>query len=183
MLQAVIGALPATAALELVGELDGHVLRVALDTHGSWGLSVAFKCTSAPFILEQVARNLRTLATQQHGVRVVQRVVKSAAAAGVGLGSICDALVADGDVGSLATHQFGNYAVQVGLRHCAPPQQTLLLEALLPHTLALSSSKHGSNVAEQLLNLATDAQLAPVCSRVFSAGVGENIGRRISRAH
>ena len=49
------------------------------------------------------------------------------------------------------------------------PAESALIDALLPHTLALSTSKHGSNVAEQLLQLASDAQLSPVCETIFGA--------------
>lgn len=132
-------------------------------------MCVAFEKTRAPFVLEQVAAQLYALSTSQHGVRVVQRVVKAAAAARMELAAIGEATAAGGDVAQLAAHQFGNYAVQVALRHCAPAQRARLLDALLPHTLALSTSKHGSNVAEQLLTLATDMQLAPVCETIFGA--------------
>eukprot|EP00965_Chrysotila_dentata_P075673 2499405-Pleurochrysis_carterae.AAC.1 len=54
----------------------------------------------------------------------------------------------DGELSYLAAHQFGNYAVQTALRHCQPSQREAMLAALLPHLLALSSCKHGSNVAE-----------------------------------
>lgn len=169
VLQAALGALPPAGAAALVSELEGHVCEVSLDTNGSWGVCVAFEATCAPFILEEVSRGLHTLATHQHGVRVAQRVMKAAAAAGMSLHPIGNALVASGDISTLATHRFGNYVVQVALRHCATEQRAQLLTALLPQTLALSSSKHGSNVAEQLLNLATNAQLAPLSDRVFSS--------------
>ena len=108
-------------------------------------------------------------------MRVVQRVIKAAAAARMELAAVGEAAARGGDVAALASHQFGNYAVQVALRHCAPAQRARLIDALLPHTLALSTSKHGSNVAEQLLQLASDAQLSPVCETIFgAAAAGRN---------
>merc|ERR1719453_2393981 len=81
VVQATISALPAAEAAALVAELDGHVFQCALDTHGSWGVCVAFRATHAPFIVAQMARNMAALATQQHGIRVVQQVLNEAAQA------------------------------------------------------------------------------------------------------
>ena len=56
-----------------VSELDGHVVECALDTHGSWGVCIAFKQTHAPFVLVQMSKHMLALTTQQHGIRVVQQ--------------------------------------------------------------------------------------------------------------
>merc|ERR1719506_3174170 len=107
VVQAVVSALPPADAASLVGELDGRVLECALNTNGSWGVCVAFEKTRAPFVFEQVAAQLYALSTSQHGVRVVQRVVKAAAAARMQLAAVGEAAAAGGDVAQLAAHQFG----------------------------------------------------------------------------
>jgi len=164
--QAVISALPLTDARELVRELNGHVVECALDTHGSWGVCIAFKHTHAPFVLVQMSKHMLALTTQQHGIRVVQQVLLEAAAAEMDIAEAVQALL-EGELSYLAAHQFGNYAVQTALRHCAPPQRQAMLAALLPHLLQLSSCKHGSNVAEMVLLRASPAQLEHVRMQIF----------------
>ena len=65
-------------------------------------------------------------------------------------------------------HPFGNYAVQVALRSCCQSQRDHMLETLLEQILSLAASKHGSNVAEVLLSLASPMQLELVTQRMFS---------------
>ena len=74
VVQTAISELPPSEGRSLVDELDRHVLECALDTHGSWGVCVAFKHTHAAFIVAQMAKHINALCTQQHGVRVVQQV-------------------------------------------------------------------------------------------------------------
>jgi len=57
--------------------------------------------------------------------------------------------------------------VQVALRHCSQSQRDQMLSRLLPRCLALSASKHGSNVAELLLVLASAQQIEGVRASVF----------------
>merc|ERR550514_320808 len=58
----------------------------------------------------------------------------------------------------LASDPFGNYVVQIALRHAPPPSRALLLAALLPRFDRLAREKCGSNVAEALAELASDEQ-------------------------
>ena len=169
VVQAALASLPFAPAMELTCELDGHILECAMDTHGSWGVCVAFKHTKAPFILQQMSKHMYALSTQQHGCRVVQSVLQAASAAQFDL-SLPVAAILEGEVEYLAMHPFGNYAVQVSLRHCDAQQRLQLLEALLPRLLQLSTSKHGSNVAETLLMLAQEPQLVQVSDQIFGQG-------------
>jgi len=166
VVQAALAELPAGEAASLAGELDGHVLECALDTHGSWGVCVAFRHTHAPFLVAQVAKHVAALCTQQHGVRVVQQLLHEAASAGMDISAAVGSLL-EGELGYLAAHPFGNYAVQAALRHAVPSQRVAMLDALLPSILALSGSKHGSNVAEMLLMLASVEQLEAVRRQIF----------------
>lgn len=169
VVQATLTSLPYADALELTNELDGHILECAMDTHGSWGVCVAFKHTNAPFILNQMSKNMYALSTQQHGCRVVQSVLQAASAAKLDLSMSVSAIL-EGEIEYLAMHPYGNYAVQVCLRHCDGNQRVQLLAALLPRLLQLSTSKHGSNVAETLLMLAQEPQMAEVSEQVFGTG-------------
>ena len=74
----------------------------------------------------------------------------------------------DGELLYLAAHPYGNYGVQVALRHCSQAQRDQMLSRLLPRCLALSASKHGSNVAELLLELAPAADLGELSASLFS---------------
>jgi len=176
VVQAAIAALPVQDAKTLVQELDRHVLECALDTHGSWGVCIGYKHTHAPFILEQMAKHMPALCTQQHGVRVVQQVLHEAAAVGMDISPTCTALI-DGELSYLAAHPFGNYAVQAALRHCSDAQREAMLSVLLPRLRALSGSKHGSNVAEMLLMRARAAQVEQVRNQIFepSSASGEQL--------
>lgn len=169
VVQAALASLPPASALELTSELDGHILECAMDTHGSWGVCIAFKHTKALFILKQMSKHMYALSTQQHGCRVVQSVLQAASAAQLDL-SVPVSAILEGEIEYLAMHPFGNYAVQVSLRHCDEQQRTQLLEALLPRLLQLSTSKHGSNVAETLLMLADEAQMNAVSRLIFGPG-------------
>jgi len=166
VVQAAIAELPTAEARALVGELDRHVLECALDTHGSWGICVAFKNTHAPFIVAQTAKHINALCTQQHGVRVVQQVLHEAAASQMDISAAVCALL-EGELSYLAGNQYGNYAVQAALRHAQPELLQKMLDGLLPNILHLSGSKHGSNVAEMVLGLASEPQLEKVRVAVF----------------
>jgi len=168
--QAALASLPYAIAMELTNELDGHILECAMDTHGSWGVCVAFKHTKALFILKQMSKHMYALSTQQHGCRVVQSVLQAASAAQLDLSEPVAAIL-EGEIEYLAMHPFGNYAVQVSLRHCDAQQRLQLLDALLSRLLQLSTSKHGSNVAETLLMLAQEPQLMQVSEQIFGAAL------------
>jgi hypothetical protein len=168
VVQALLSALPAADAEKFISELDGHVLQTSLDTHGSWGVSAAFECTRAQFILSEVSHHVVALATQQNGCRVAQAVFKTAGSAGMDLAPAV-ARMLGGGIDCLAAHCFANYVLQVLLRHSGSPQRDPMIKMLIPHVLSLSTSKHGSNVAESVLSLAPQRMLESVCDRVFGA--------------
>merc|ERR1712176_1002390 len=106
-------------------------------------------------ILDEVAENVRELAIQQHGCRVVQ----DAAKAGMDLRVAVSGILA-ADPLLLASHRFANYAVQVALRQGPSDQRQAMLSVLLPGLLKLSANKHGSNVAEVVLATASTEQIS-----------------------
>ena len=162
-------------AAALVAELDGRLLEVGLDTHGSWGVCAAFARTRAPFVLAQCAKHLGALATSQHGCRVLQRVLRLAGDSGMAeAAAVVDALCDEGtELAYLASHPYGNYVVQIALRHCGGAADGLAT-ALRPRILTLAVCKHGSNVAEALLERATPPQLEDLCDAVFGAAPGSS---------
>ena len=175
VVQAAVAELPEAAARALVGEVEGLVRQVGLDTHGSWGICAAYKRTQAPFLLREVVEHVHELALEQHGCRVVQRVLAEAAAAGVGVGGAVGAILSSCDVAALSLQQYGNYAVQVALRHAEPADRSTLIDALLPSLVSLSTSKFGSNVAEAALMNASPAQLDVARALVFGAQADESV--------
>ena len=72
VVQAFLAAAAPADAEALVSELDGRVVECALDTHGSWGVCVAYSATRAPFVLRQLSAAVVRLSLEQHGSRVVQ---------------------------------------------------------------------------------------------------------------
>lgn len=167
VVQAFLQALPAGAALGCVAELGGSVLECALDTHGSWGICVAFEHTRAPFVLHEIASSVYELSIQQHGCRVVQSVMQAAAKADMDLRPAVEGIIGSG-VMALASHRFANYAVQVALREGSAEHRELMLSTLLPQLLKLSANKHGSNVAEVVLASASADQVASVTDAVLA---------------
>ena len=152
VLQALLAALSQEDALRLVAELAGHVKHVAPNTAGSWGVVAAYRHSRASFILKEIAADVAYLSMQQDGVRVVQRVMEQAAASDIGLTDIAAALTNPGcDLEKLALHPFGNYTVQVALKHCDPHHVEQMLHKLLRSFQRLCENKHGSNVAEVVI--------------------------------
>ena len=72
VVQAFLAAAAPAEAEALVSELDGRVVECALDTHGSWGVCVAYSATRAPFVLRELFAAVVRLSLEQHGSRVVQ---------------------------------------------------------------------------------------------------------------
>ena len=170
VVQAALNALDDASAAMLAEELRGHVMRCSVDTYGSWGVCVAFERCLPAWMLHEVASQLEQLAMQQQACHVVQSVLKVAASRGLDLSGAIDALLRAPTLPQLAAHPFANYAVQIALRHAAPPQRAMLVARLLPTLLTLASSKHGSNVAETLLGQADAAQLNEAARIVLAAG-------------
>jgi len=170
VVQATLAAVPATLSAPLIGELCGHVYECAVDTHGSWGIVAAFKCSHSVPLLTEIISHLVPLSTLQDGIRAVQGVLEEAAVAGMDISAAAEAILASGCAVALATNPFANYAVQVALRSSKPALRNRLVEVLLADMQAISSSKHGSNVAEQVLPLATPQQLESLRLRIFCDG-------------
>jgi len=169
VVQAYLAAAAPAEAESLVSELDGHVVECALDTHGSWGVCVAYSATHAPFLLRQISASVVQLSLEQHGCRVVQSVLQEAGNAGVDCSAAVGRIIGGG-LEELALHRFANYAVQVALRQCGAAQREAMLGALMPRLLPLSASKHGSNVAEVVLSLASGPLLDAAAESIFGAG-------------
>jgi len=167
VVQAIIAELPDATAHALVGELQGQLLGAAFNTHGSWGVCAAYKRTHAPFILADVMTLLPQLAVHQHGCRVVQRVLSEAASTGANIGAAAHTLLRC-DVARLAMDAYANYAIQVALRHCHDGERSMLVVALMRKLLQLSTSKHGSNVAEAVISHATPEALSQAYSTIFT---------------
>jgi len=181
VLQAALERLPAPLVGRLVLELEGRVAEVASGTHGSWSVVAAYKHAGRPsFIVDELAYDIARLSSQQNGSRVVQRVLLEAATCGADLSAAVAALLAlDSHVlRTLAEDRFGNYVVQLALRHAAPPQQAALVSVLLPTFGALAIGKCGSNVAEGLVQLCSVQQLL-----ALRAGLTASREADVLRAH
>jgi len=161
VVQAAVQKLPSHLVAHLVAELEGRVCEVAVGTHGSWSVVAAYKACRAPFIPHELAADICRLSTQQNGSRVVQRVLGEAASGADVMGMV-NALLLSGQrsVRALAEDRFGNYVVQLAIKHAHGHQQSQLVEALLPAFGVLAVSKCASNVAEVVVQHASGRQLA-----------------------
>jgi len=180
VVQAAFEVLPEPTVKALIDELRTHVVETAMTTNGSWSVVSAFKRTRSSFIVEEVAPCLAAVSSHQHGTRVVQRMLPEAAAQGVELQVIFDALMHDVDLMALASHLFGNYVVQHALRAATAAQRSALIEKLLPSLPVISTSRGGSNVAETILHTASAEQL--VCAEKLLRGQNleaHNFGRHV----
>ena len=165
--QSALQRLPPPIVHKLVDELEGRVAEVACGTHGSWSVIAAYKHSRRAFILTELANQLAFLATHQNGSRVAQRVLLEAASVGADLSAAVEALLALGPVAmaALAQDRFGNYVVQIAMRHApSPPQRARLIDVLIPEFHTLAVGKCGSNVAEVLIEHASPVQLVAVRS-------------------
>lgn len=184
-IQAVMAALPVDLVQLLVLELEGCVADVARNTHGSWSIDVAYKNSHAPFIIHEVAAQVSKLSVLQNGSRVAQRVMAEATAVGADIRPIVRALllVPTSTLASIAADRFGNYVVQLALRGANAVDRKQLIDILLPlaFTPVLSQSKCGSNVAELIVELATDHQLALMRNRLNNQKVTAMRSHQYSR--
>ena len=164
VVQAALERLPAHLSATLVDELEGRVSEVASGTHGSWSVVAAYKHTHKAFVLKELAHEIRWLSAQQNGSRVVQRVLAEAAQTGGDLTSPVEQLLNLGQtlLIHLAEDRFGNYVIQLALRHAPMHLKAQLLDILLPGFAALAVGKCGSNVAEVLVELASPMQVNAV---------------------
>lgn len=92
----------------------------------------------------------------------MQRVLQDAASVGADMSGPVETLLGlgAGRLRNLAQDRFGNYVIQLALRHGAPPQRARLLHELLPVFHELAMGKCGSNVAEAVVEVASVQQLA-----------------------
>lgn len=180
VVQAALAKLPAPRALELTAELEGRVAEVACSTHGSFSVVVAYESSRRPFIVRELAAAVESLATDQNGSRAVQRVLAEAAVRGEDVAAPVEALLALGAprLQRLAEDRFGNYVVQLALRHAPPPARARLLRGLQPAFRTLALGKCGSNVAELLVELAGPADLT-----ALRAALGDAEAADAMRAH
>lgn len=164
VVQSALARLPANMSANLVDELEGHVSEVASGTHGSWSVVAAYQHTHKAFVLKELALEIRWLSAQQNGSRVIQKVLAEAAKTGGDLTSPVEQLLNLGQtlLIHLAEDRFGNYVIQLALRHAPMHLKAQLLDILLPGFAALAVSKCGSNVAEVLVELATPMQVNAV---------------------
>merc|ERR1719473_2456914 len=192
VVQATINALPQAEAAALVGELDGHVFQCALDTHGSWGVCVAFKATHAPFIVAQMARNMAALATQQHGIRVVQHAYGNYAvqaalrhAAPAQHEAMLAALLPRLDALSRSKH--GSNVAEMVLMRASAGQLELKRAQIFgpdhPEQLReMMSSPFGNYVLQALLRRLEPSLRAAALARIEAETSASNFGRAIIAA-
>ena len=114
VVQAFLAAAAPADAEALVSELDGRVVECALDTHGSWGVCVAYRATRAPFVLRQLSAAVVRLSLEQHGSRVVQYVLKEAGNAGIDCSAAVDRVLGGG-LEELALHLMSNGVVRMAI--------------------------------------------------------------------
>jgi len=178
VLQEAMASLPAASVEMLVSEVQGHVSAAARNTHASWGICAAFKRTHATYILAEVASDVVQLSLHQDGVRVVQRVLAEAAASSLDISDVVATLM-ESDLPRLARHEYGNYALQVALRHSQHEQQVQMIALLQPYLLELSTNKHGSNVSEMVLQRMGATDLEHLRAQLFDAPEGRQILRKL----
>jgi pumilio RNA-binding family len=156
--------------VELVSELDGHVMDCVKDQNGNhviqkcieivaWDEATrdpATQMSSADvqFIADAFSLHVRKMATHPYGCRVIQRVLEHCDSTQTvpilaEIANGCKALVQD---------QFGNYVVQHVLEHGKPADCAPLMDIVREHVLEFSQHKFASNVVEKCLASASGTQ-------------------------
>uniref|UniRef100_A0A1I8IWQ2 PUM-HD domain-containing protein n=1 Tax=Macrostomum lignano TaxID=282301 RepID=A0A1I8IWQ2_9PLAT len=124
--------------VEIVRELDGHVLKCVKDQNGN---HVVQKCIECVF----------SLSTHPYGCRVIQRILEHCTATQTQ--PILDELHQYTE--RLVQDQYGNYVVQHVLEHGRPDDKARMIAVLRGKLMSLSTHKFASNVIEKVVTHAS----------------------------
>jgi len=133
-------------------ELRGHILEAARCPHANHVLQkciVTVPALSLQFAVDEIMEgNISQLACDKYGCRVVQRVVEYRPTPQVE--GLVEGLISD--VAVLARHPYGNYVVQVLLKHGTDEQRERATRALARNLQGIVAESHGCAVMSAALS-------------------------------
>lgn len=133
-------------------ELRGHILEAARCPHANHVLQkciVTLPALSLQFVLDEIMEgNISKLACDKYGCRIVQRMVECCPTPQVE--GLVDRLISD--VAVLAGHPYGNYVVQVLLKHGTDEQRERATLALATNLRGIIEKSHGCAVMSTALS-------------------------------
>ncbi|MQL77940.1 hypothetical protein Taro_010358 [Colocasia esculenta] len=137
--------------IQLVQELDGHVMRCVRDQNGNHVIQKCIECVPTEkigFIISAFRGQVAGLSTHPYGCRVIQRVLEHYTDE---LQSQCIVDEILQSVCILAQDQYGNYVTQHVLERGRPHERSEIIKKLAGQIVQMSQDKFASNVIEKCL--------------------------------
>jgi hypothetical protein len=168
LIQSLLASGAYTTKLQISMEMGGHVAELVDSPWGNFAVTQAIEALPRQdtiFIVQEVTQYAGELAIHQFGIRLFLRLAEhhgTTSASG-----LFDNVV--NDTASLATHQYGNFAISSVLEYGAEKHRAEVAEALLKAGVAeMSTNQYASNVVQQALKRCTAHQSMMVDALVNS---------------
>lgn len=154
--------------IEIVKELEGHVLKCVKDQNGNHVVQKVIECVPPKhlnFIVDSFKGQVYQLSTHPYGCRVIQRILEHCD---------CDqtAQILDEihpQTESLTQDQYGNYVVQHILEHGRPDDKLKITNEMRGRVVQLAQHKFASNVIEKCVTSSSRATRALMIDEVCSS--------------
>ncbi|MED6168982.1 hypothetical protein PIB30_017127 [Stylosanthes scabra] len=135
--------------IQLVQELDGHLMRCVHDQNGNHVIQKCIECMpidKIQFIISAFQGQVATLSTHPYGCRVIQRVLEHCSDE-QNIQRVVDEILRYACF--LAEDQYGNYVIQHVIEKGRENERSQILSKLTGRIVQLSKHKYGSNVFEK----------------------------------
>ncbi|KAB1213229.1 hypothetical protein CJ030_MR5G022406 [Morella rubra] len=144
--------------IQLVHELDGHVMRCVRDQNGNHVIQKCIECVPVEkigFIVSAFQGQVATLATHPYGCRVIQRVLEHCSDE-LQIQCIVEEILESACV--LSQDQYGNYVTQHVLEMGKSHARTRIIKSFTGAVVQMSQHKYASNVVEKCLEYGDTAE-------------------------
>jgi hypothetical protein len=131
--------------------ISSEMESIIIDPHGAIMLQQCvdtFEESQYSFIIDYVAKNFMSIATNRYGCCVVKKCIERVELAG----SPLEPIVLE-NICQLSKDQYGNYVLQHCMELLEEESRVKYAHHVLEHTRALLFHKHGSNVIEKVVFL------------------------------
>ncbi|KAK7473884.1 hypothetical protein BaRGS_00034873 [Batillaria attramentaria] len=167
------GYIQADMTVEIVKELDGHVLKCVKDQNGNHVVQKCIECVEPKylqFIIDAFKGQVFSLSTHPYGCRVIQRILEH-----------CTPDQTGGVLAELHEHterlvqdQYGNYVIQHVLEHGRHEDRAKIVACIQGKVLPLSQHKFASNVVEKCVSHSSRAEKAMLIEEIISMNDGHH---------
>eukprot|EP01079_Euglenida_sp_SAG-EU17-18_P005366 gene5366-958_t len=105
--------------------------------------------------LNSLARNIHTVAKDQHGCRFLQKCIEEDSPGGQDTARIYEELLPH--LADLMIDPFGNYLLQKLLEHCTDAQRTEIVKQVAPDMFHIATNTHGTRAMQKLVDCITSS--------------------------